>query len=189
MLLTMPILYKLISKNEVCGNIVSRNPNSTPNTAAIKICVFKLIFSCIFNIDLKPHYAMRILENRVIFYKRMVEAWHQMAIFIRLKNKKPNQGFGFLNKKKVIVFRFHVSGSDLPEKYCRPAHRSATSGQNSDRANWRFGWHPYRKASIHPHGTVYGSTWHGQYWHIANLARYSSDHVDEAPWRSEERRA
>ncbi len=71
-LLTMPMPYKLISKNEVCGNIVNRNPNSTPNTAAIKICVFKLIFSCIFNIDLKPHYAMRILQNRVIFYKHGV---------------------------------------------------------------------------------------------------------------------
>src|SRR5690606_40667663 len=32
-LLTMPMPYKLISKNEVCGNIVSRNPNNTPNTA------------------------------------------------------------------------------------------------------------------------------------------------------------
>ncbi|EKE24508.1 MAG: hypothetical protein ACD_6C00102G0003 [uncultured bacterium] len=60
-LLTIPIPYKLTSKNEVCGNTVSRNPNSTPNTAAIKICVFKLIFSCIFNIDLKPHYAMQCL--------------------------------------------------------------------------------------------------------------------------------
>jgi len=36
----------------------------------------------------------------------MVEAWHQMAFFIRLKNKKPNLGFGFLSKKKLLRFDF-----------------------------------------------------------------------------------
>ncbi len=42
-LLAIPIPYRPTSKNVLCGNKVSKNPNSTPNTAAIKICVFKLI--------------------------------------------------------------------------------------------------------------------------------------------------
>src|SRR5690606_9317080 len=84
MLLAMLIAYRLILKNGISGNKVSKNPNPTPKTAAIKICVFKLIFTCIFNIDLKPHYATQELENRVIFYKHLSLEKHQAGSGVRL---------------------------------------------------------------------------------------------------------